>query len=189
MQQSSAIDVRAGYGVHDLTRDLAALVGFSAALAVTAGLTRTHMGVPGHSAIFWLPVLVLAGTYRRPGMALGAVLCGGMVAGAWGGLRGMEFAGLLGTAAAVEAFGIGQSARSRGLRMLLAGMLGHFGKLAVKALAFGVAGLPLNRAGLTLFPTLALYAAFGLAGGAIAWGILSAWLRLRGTGEATEPGS
>lgn len=183
MHHDSATEVQVGYGIADLTRDLAALIGFSAALAVTAGLIKTRIGVPGHSAIFWLPVLVLAGCYRRPGMALGAVVCGGLVAGTWGGLRGMEFSGLLASAAAIEAFGVGTSARSRGLRMLLAGLLGHLGKLGVKALAFGVAGLPLNRAGLTLFPTLTLYAAFGLAGGIMAWGILSAWLRLRGVRE------
>ncbi len=183
MHQNSTVQVQAGYGARDLTRDMAALLGFSAALAVTAGAVKTHIGVPGHSAIFWLPVLVLAGSYRRPGMALGAVLCGGVVAGTWGGVRGMEFAGLLATAAAIEAFGIGQSAQSRRFRMLLAGTIGHLGKLGVKALAFGVAGLPLNRAGLTLFPTLALYAAFGLAGAAIALGLFAAWQRLRGEKE------
>ena len=187
MHHASTLEAKAGYGVQDIARDLLALLGFSAALAVTAGAIKTPIAVPGHSAILWLPVLVLAGCYRRPGMALGAVLCGGLVAGGWGGLRGMEFSGLLASAAAVEAFGIGRSARSRGLRMLLAGTLGHLGKLGVKALAFGVAGLPLNRAGLTLYPTLVLYAAFGLAGGIIAWGLLSAWLRLRGAEEATEP--
>lgn len=183
MLRDSAIEAKATYGVRDIARDLLILLGFSVAVAVTRGYIKTHMGIPGHSAIFWIPVLVLAGSCRRPGVAVGSAICGGLAASGLGRMNAMEFSGLLASAAAIEAFGIGLAPKHRALRMLLAGILGHFGKLGVKALAVGVAGLPLNRAGLTLFPTFALYAAFGLAGGAIALGLFAAWQRLRGEKE------
>lgn len=185
MQHDSTLEVRTAYDVRSLARDLLVLLGFSVAVAVTRGLIKTHAMIPGHSAIFWIPVLVLAGSYRRPGMAVGSAICGGLAVSAFGRLNGMEFSGLLASAAAIEAFGIGLAPKHRALRMLSAGILGHFGKLGVKALALGVAGLPLNRAGLTLYPTFALYAAFGLAGGAIALGLFAAWSRFRGE-EETE---
>ncbi len=170
-----------------LARDLAALLGFSAALAVTAGLIRTPMHLPGHSAVFWMPVLVLAGAYRRPGLAAGSALLGGAASVLWCGKGALEFAGLLAAAGAVEALRAGWSARTRGLWLIVAGILGHLGKLGTKVLAALAAGSAVNDTGLLIVPTLALYAAFGLAGGALAWGALTAWDRLR-PGEGERPG-
>jgi len=181
VRPSDALHRETGSDIRALTRDLAALLGFSAALAVAVGAIKTPLHMPGHSAVIWMPILVLAGCQRRRGMAVGSALVGGGVAALWGGVGVVEFAGLLASGAAVEACGLGRSARARGLWMLLAGMLAHLGKLGIKVLVVGVAGLPLNRSGLPLVPTLAQYAAFGLIGGAVAWGALSAWHRLRGS--------
>lgn len=159
--------------------DLAALLGFSTALAITAGVIKTPIGVPGHSAIFWIPVLVLAGCHRRQGMAVGAGLLGGMMAGLWCGPGIAKLAGLLAASAVVEAWGLGARAKPGALRMAATGALAHVGKLGVKVLSILVAGIPLNKAGLPLLPTLVLYAAFGIGGGIIAWGLLRAFNGLR----------
>jgi len=166
--------------LRDFAREAAALLGFSAALAVTAGLIKTPMGVPGHAAVLWIPVLVLAGCRRLPGFTVATAVCGGAMAAGLGGFRAMEFAGVLASAAVIEAFGLGRSGRPRGLLILAAGALGHTAKLLIKLLALTVAGVPLNRAGLPLVPTLALYASFGIIGGVIAWSMLRGWNRLRG---------
>ena len=170
---------RHDYYSRPLVMDLLALLGFSAAIVVTRGLVKTHMGIPGHSAVYWVPVLILAAA-RRSGMPFGSALLGGTISMAFCGFRGMEFAGLMGTAAVIETFGIARSGKSRPVRMLLAGTLGHIGKLGVRALVLGVAGVPLNRAGMGLLPTLALYSLFGLIGGVVGLGMLLGWKKLRG---------
>jgi hypothetical protein len=163
-----------------VARDLASLLGFSAALAVTAGVIRTPMHLPGHSALFWLPVLVLAGAHRRPGMALGAALFGGGVAGLWGGVDGLGFASLLGAAAVMEVSGLGRPSQPRAVRWALAGMGAHAAKFALKLIASLTTGLPLNLAGLFPLATLGLYVAFGLAAGLLAWALLKAWRGVSG---------
>jgi hypothetical protein len=180
MSQSDAALTRDRADAKTVVADLAALCGFSVAVAVTAGVVKTPMALPGHSALFWLPVLVLAGAHRRPGMAIGAGLCGGLLGGLWGGIDAQGLAALLAGSGVIEAFGLGRSAQARGVRMIVAGLLAHLGKLGVKLAAGLAVGLPLNAARLPILPTLALYAAFGLAAGAMAWGVLAAWLRLRG---------
>ncbi len=167
-----------------LARDLGAGLGFSAALAITAGLIKTPMQLPGHSAIFWLPLLVLAGAHRRPGMAIGTAACGGAMALCFRGVDALGFASLLAAASAIEAFGIGQTTRARGLRMILAGLLAHLGKLVVKLVSTTAMGLPLNEALLPLLPTVALYAAFGVTAALIAWAALAGYERIRGSHAA-----
>jgi hypothetical protein len=169
-----------------LARDAAALLGFSAALAVAVGVIKTPMHVPGHSALFWMPILVLAGSHRRPGMAVGSAALGGAMASLWGGVGGLDFGCLLAAAALVQACALARSPESRGTWMLAAGVLGHLGKLGIKVLASVAAGLPLNHTGLLLLPTLGLYLAFGLMGGSLAWGALAASRRL---GRADDHGS
>ena len=179
MQQLEGVRPQAHCGLQPLARDLAVLLGFSAALAVAAGVVRTPMGVPGHSAVYRMAILVLAGSYRRPGMAVGTALCGGALATLWVGFSGGQFAGLLASGAVVEALGIGGSPGPSSLRLLLAGVLGNFGKLAIKILATTSAGLPLNHALIPLLPTIGLYTIFGVIGGAVAWGALSSCSQLR----------
>jgi len=169
-----------------LARDAAALLGFSAALAVAAGVTKTPMHLPGHSAIFWMPVLVVAGSHRRPGMAVGSAVLGGAMASLWGGVGGLDFGCLLAAAAMVQACSLARSPESRGTWMLAAGVLGHLGKLGIKVTAALASGLPLNHTGLLLLPTLGLYVAFGLIGGVLAWGALAASRRL---GRVDDHGS
>jgi len=180
MSESSAALTGVRTDAQALVRDLAALLGFSAALAVTAGLVRTPMQLPGHSAIFWLPVLVLAGAHRRPGMAIGTAVCGGAMALSIRGTDVLGLAALLAAASAVEALGLGQTKRSRGLRMIAAGLLAHLGKLVVKLVSTTAMGVPLNEALLPVLPTAALYAAFGVAAALIAWGALAGYERIRG---------
>jgi len=98
-------------------------------------------------------------------------------------MKPLELAGVLVSAGVVEVIGLGQMGRPSGLRMIIAGMAGHLGKLAVKVLSLAVTGALLNRTGLPVIQTAALYAVFGILGGLIAWGGLSAWLRLRGHRE------
>jgi hypothetical protein len=170
----AAIDAKA------LVRDAAILLGSSGALAIAAGVIKTPMRMPGHSAVFWLPILVLAAAHRRPSMAAGTALIGGGAAAAWGGLSGLEFAGLLGAGAVATAIGLARRETYAGPVMLAVGVLAHAAKLGVKVLAVAASGLPLNRAGLPVLPTLALYVTFGLIGGVTAWGCLAGWRRLRG---------
>jgi hypothetical protein len=163
------------------------LLGFSVALVVTRGVIHTPIGVPGHSAVFWIPVLVLAGCRRMPGFVVATAICGGAMAAGIGGFRAMEFAGVLASAGVVEAFGLGRRRCRGGMLMLLAGGLGHVAKLSVKVLALAVAGVPLNHAGLPLMPTLGLYVSFGIIGGLLAWGARSGWERLRrGEGNSSK---
>lgn len=145
------------------------LIGFSGALAVTSGVVRTPIGVPGHSAMFWLPLLVLAGAQKRSGLAAGAALLGGAFCFLYCGRGLREIAGLLAAGAAVEACGGLRDSVPILVWMLLAGLLGHFGKLSTKVAAVFIAGLPLNLAGLAFLKTAALYSAFGIIAGAVAW--------------------
>ena len=161
-----------------IATELAALLGFSLAITVTAGLIKTSIGMPGHSAIFWMPVLLLAGC-RRPGMTAGAAIAGGGLGAALGAIRPNELAALMISASIVEAFGLSLTSRWRTVLLLLAGICGNLGKLGMKVFTLGIAGLPLNKVGLTLMPTLAIYAASGLIAGFIAIGILAGWARLR----------
>ncbi len=162
-----------------LARELAALLGFSLAVTVTAGFIKTHMGLPGHSAVIWLPVLLLAG-FRRPGMTAGAALAGGGLGAALGAIRPHELASLMVAASVVEAFGLSTATRWRAPLFLAAGILANLGKLALKFLTLGIAGLPLNRMGYPLLPTLAIYSAAGLIAGFIALGLVAGSERLRG---------
>jgi len=180
MSESSAALSGVRADAQSLACDLAALLGFSAALAVTAGLVKTPMQLPGHSAIFWLPVLVLAGAHRRPGMVIGTAVCGGAMALSFRGTDALGLASLLAAASAIEAFGLGQTKGARGLQMILAGLLAHLGKLVVKLVSTTAVGVPLNEALLPLLPTAALYAAFGVAAALIAWGGLAGYERIRG---------
>jgi len=163
---------------HVIATELAALLGFSLAVTVTAGLIKTHMGLPGHSAAIWMPVLLLAG-FRRPGMTAGAALVGGGLGAAMGAIRPHELASLMIAASIVEAFGLSTATRWRAPLFLLAGIGGNLGKLALKFLTAGVAGLPLNKMQLPLLPTFAIYAAAGLVAGFIALGIVTGWERAR----------
>jgi hypothetical protein len=161
-----------------MATELAALLGFSLAITVTAGLIKTPMALPGHSAVFWMPVLLLA-CCRRPGMTAGAALAGGGLGAALGAIRPNELAALMISASIVEAFGLSLTSRWRTVLLLVAGIAGNLGKLGLKVLTLGLAGLPLNHTGLPLMPTLAIYAASGLIAGFIAIGTLAGWARLR----------
>ncbi|MBM3471896.1 MAG: hypothetical protein FJX75_01320 [Armatimonadetes bacterium] len=163
---------------HVIATELAALLGFSLAITVTAGLIKTPMALPGHSAVFWMPVLLLA-CCRRPGMTAGAALAGGGLGAALGAIRPNELAALMISASIVEAFGLALTSRWRTVLLLVAGIAGNLGKLALKGFTLGLAGLPLNHTGLPFMPTLAIYAASGLVAGFIAIGILAGWARLR----------
>ncbi len=175
MLQERLSETISGTTIRAVAGEAVVLLGFSVALAVTAGLVKTPMGVPGHSAVFWVPVLVLAGCRRMPGFVVATALCGGAMAAGIGGFRAMEFAGVLASAGVVEAFGLGRRERPAGVLIVLAGGLGHATKLSVKVLALAVAGVPLNHAGLPLLPTLGLYVSFGIIGGLLAWGARSGW--------------
>ncbi len=179
MADNSAALTQSRWDTRTLARDVAALCGFSVALAVTVGVIKTPMQWPGHSAIFWLPVLVLAGTHRRTGMVIGAALCGGGLALSFRGTDALGMASLLAAASAIEAFSLNREGRARGLRMVLAGVGAHLGKLLVKLVSTAAMGLPLNEAFLPLLPTVALYLAFGAAAAFIAWGVLAGYSRLR----------
>jgi hypothetical protein len=163
---------------HLIARELAVLLGFSLAVTVTAGLVRTHWGLPGHSAIFWMPVLLLAGV-RRPGMTAGSALVGGCLGAAWGAIDPGELAALMLSASIVEAFGLSMATRQRAALIVVAGILGNLGKLGLKFVTLGLAGLPLNRMQLPLPPTFAIYAAAGLIAGVTALSILAGWEGLR----------
>jgi len=169
-----------------MATELAALLGFSVAVAVTADFAKTHMGLPGHSAVIWMPVLLLAG-YRRPGMTAGASLVGGGMASALGVMRPHELAALMISAAVVEAFGLSMSGRWRAPMLIAAGICGNLGKLAMKVVTSGLMGLPLNKMALPFMPTFAIYVAAGLIAGFIALGIIFGWDRLRR--ERARPGA
>ncbi len=165
----------------EVGRDFGAVLGFSLALAIARHVIHTPIGVPGHSAVFWIPVLVLAGFYRMPGTVVACATCGSLLGIGLGDLDALKIAGVLAAASVIEAFGLGQRQRPGALLILVAATLSHLGKLSTKLLAVVAAGLPLNRVGLPLGTTLALYAAFGLIGGVLAFAVLSAWRAARST--------
>lgn len=168
----------------EVARELAVLLAFSLAVAVTAGPLKLGLGIPGHAALYRLPVLLLAGCRRTPGFAVASAACGGLMAFGWGGFSGMNFAELLASAAVIEAFGLGRRKPPKLLLVLLAGGLAQGGKLLVKVVTALVAGVPLNRAGLPLAATLALHCSFGLLAGLIAYGLLLGYRRaLRATSQ------
>lgn len=114
---------------------------------------------------------MLAGTHCRAGMAAGAAVVGGACALMFCGMHLDTLGALLIGAAAVEAFALNRHRQPRLVVMALAGLVAHLGKLALKVIAL-LAGARLNTAGLPLAETLALYAAFGLVAGGLAWALL-----------------
>ncbi len=187
MAHERASATTAGIKAHDVARDLLAVLGFSVALVIARHVIHTPIGVPGHSAVFWIPVLLLAGRYRMPGCAVACATCGSLFGMGMGDLDAMKIAGVLAASATVDAFGLGQRKRVNALLLLAAGALAHVAKLMTKILATVVAGAPLNAVGVPLLPSLGLYVSFGLIGGVIALAVLYAWTRLsraRGSGDA-----
>ena len=173
-------------GRRALIRDIAVLMGYSIALAVAVGMVKTQLGVPGHSAVRWMPILLLAGAGGRAGMTVGTAALGVLLARSWGGINAPEAAAVLAAGGVVEAVMGAWGGRRLVSVMLLAGVLGHLGKLCIKILAAVCMGIPLNRAGLPLLPTAALYVTFGLIGGAVAWGAWWTWARLRHRSEQQQ---
>lgn len=162
----------------DVAREVAVLLGFSVAVAVTASLVKLGLGIPGHAAVHRLPVLLLAGCRRTPGFTVATATCGGLMAFGMGGFSAMNFAELLASAAVIEAFGLGRRKNLGLLLVLVVGLVAHMGKLLLKVMAVLVAGLPLNRVGLPVDATLALYASFGVIAGLVSYGLLLGWQRL-----------
>lgn len=122
-----------------------------------------HLGLPGHSALFWLPPLLIAARWGPRGSGalvagMGTMLCWGM-----GVVTPAKVGGYLLAGAAIEAtYYLGRRA-PEAVRMVAAGIGGHLGKLAFKVLLLAGTGLPMTRAEPHLLWALVLYASFGAA--------------------------
>ncbi|MFP3904562.1 MAG: hypothetical protein ACLFWB_10015 [Armatimonadota bacterium] len=174
MQQGTGVQETTGIDAQAVATYAAMMLAFSAALVITDGIIRTPIGVPGHSAVFWIPVLVLAGAQKRSGIAAGSSVLAGSASLLWfggnvGGVMTLAAAGVV-----IEVLAAFKHTDTLAVWMVLAGLAAHFGKLAIKVLMALVMVKPLNLAGLQLVETAVLYAAFGIIGGAIAWTMTSA---------------
>ncbi|MGQ9729753.1 MAG: hypothetical protein ACUVX8_00635 [Candidatus Zipacnadales bacterium] len=158
--------------------DLAILLAFSAGVVLTVGVLKTPLQLPGHSAILWMPILLLAGS-RRVGLSFGSALVGGGVGVVWGFVKPLELSTIMAVAAVIEALRLSRTRHSQAVMMLMAGVLGNLTKLGLKVFTQSLGGGLLNHAGLALLPTVALYTGFGLLAGMIAAGLVAGWRRVR----------
>lgn len=182
MADTTRVDEVSGLDARSIATYAAMMPAFSSALLIADGIIHTPIRVPGHSAVFWIPVLVLAGAQKRPGMAAGSSMLAGGASYLWFGQGVGNLMTLMAAGAVIELMAAFKHTDTLAMWMVFAGLAGNFGKLAIKALMALVFIKPLNAAGLQLLQTALLYAAFGLIGGAIAWILTSAG---RSIGEKT----
>ncbi len=160
------------------------LLSILAALVVVAKIAlRLPLQLPGHSGIFWMAIIVVAGgIVPKPG----ATSLVGLTSGLLAAFLGLGDFGALDTLLSYTMTGVGTDLALWLLRnpenlvvAALAGTFGHFAKFLVKWAISIVSGAPVGFVALGLARTLISYLIFGALGGLLG-GLTLAALRKAG---------
>lgn len=153
------------------TFELILLTLFSALIVVAKIALRFPIQVPGHSGLFWMAIVIVAGGVvpKR-----GATSLVGLSSGILAAFLGMGDFGAINTFFSYTMVGI---ATELALWLLgapenlwvagLAGALGHLGKFVVKWILGIITGAPLGFIALGLAWSFATYIVFGILGGVL----------------------
>ena len=159
--------------VRPIARDL--LIALVTGLAVAKRVFDFHLGIPGHSGVLWIAVLLAGGASGRKGTGLAA----GLAVGLWGvplGLgHSMGYNALLyGSAgAALDLYRLWQPLRlSNPLGAAAAGLAMHVAKLGYVVTYAGMIGMVKNIHLFGFGPVALNHAIFGVAGGLLGWTML-----------------
>ena len=133
-------------------------VGFAVALASPP----LHLGIPGHRALFWLPPLLVAAVWGTRGAGTLVAAGGALVTCGLGVMTPDKISGYLLAGLFVDLLAAGAGRAPESLRVILAGILGHLGRLVPKVIIAAGAGLPATRFQPHLVGTVVFYAFFGL---------------------------
>lgn len=146
------------------------LLALFAALVVVAKIAlRLPLQAPGHSGIFWMAIIIVAtGVVHKPGAASVVGLTSGIIAA----FMGVGDFGALNTLLSYTAVGVGTDLAllllgdpENPVVAVLAGMLGHIGKILVKWGLGTITGAPVGFIALGLARALVSYLIFGALGG------------------------
>ena len=149
--------------------NLALVGGFALALAGARVLARQIHGLPGHSAVFWLPVLIAArGRLGWRGSALAVGAGGSLLMTPAGGVA-REVAGIAVACAAIESVAVALGGWRRLVVLVGCGVVANLAKLVVRVTPALALGLPANVARHSPVTVIALHVSFGAVGGVIGW--------------------
>lgn len=149
--------------------NLALVGGFALAFAAARVLARQVHGLPGHSAAFWLPVLIAArGRLGWPGSTL-AVGAGGNLLMIPVGTGSHEVVGIAVACAAIESVAVALGEWRRLLVLMAGGVVANIAKLLVHVTPVLALGLPAKVMLHSPAVVIALHIAFGAVGGVIGW--------------------
>jgi len=163
------------------TFQLILLALFAVLIVVAKIALKTPIQMPGHSGLFWMALIIIAGgLVPRPG----ATSLVGLTSGILAAFLGMGDFGALETLLSYTAVGIGTDLALLLLRNLdnlavcaLVGVIGHLGKFVVKWALGAVTGAPLGFVALGLARSFLSYIIFGALGGLLAGLTLTALRR------------
>ena len=167
-------------GAHPLARELALAILTGLGVALAKRFFDFQLGIPGHSGVGWVAVMVAGSAMGRPGVGVVA----GLSVGLWGvpvGLgHSMGYNALLyATAgAAVDVVRWLRMVRlSNPLGAAFAGFAIHMAKFGYIVTYAGAIGMVKNFHLLGLAPSAFNHALFGVAGGLAGWAML--WVARR----------
>jgi len=143
-----------------------------------------HLGIPGHRALFWLPPLLVAAMWGTRGAGTLVAAGGTLVTCGLGVMTPDKISGYLLAGLFVDLLTAGTGRAPESLRVVLAGALGHLGRLVPKMIMAASAGLPATRSQPHLAGAVVFYAFFGLGAALLTLGgktvLCWYWNRLSG---------
>jgi hypothetical protein len=173
----TAVARRPGALSRPLARDLAIALGTGLAVALAKRYLDFHLGVPGHSGLFWVAVLLAGASRGRAGTGVAA----GAAVGLWGipaGLghsAGYNMALYASAGAALDAMRLARWMPVERLAgAVVAGTAMHLAKLAFIVMYASATGLVKHIHLLGLAPTAFNHVLFGAGAGVLAWAALRA---------------
>jgi len=178
---SRALTTRRPVGLdRALARDLAIAAATGLGVALAKRYLDFHLGIPGHSGLFWVAALLLGASQGRAGTGVAA----GIAVGAWGVPLGLGHSIGYNMALYASAGGALDALRlTRWLSVerlpgaIVAGTSMHLAKLAYITTYASATGLVKHFHLLGFAPTAFNHALFGAGAGILAWAALRATRR------------
>lgn len=177
------VSVREGYGyLGHVLYTVAVVVSFSVFVALAKGYFRVPLHIPGHSALYVIPLMILgrkASRNRLGGTGIGG-LSGAMMA--FFGLGGGFLLGIpryLFMGAVIDIVLWKDSADLSAMHLVAAGALANFAKFFVGLVIASMVGIPAFFIQLGMTYSVMTHMTFGAIGGFLAFGVMKAFRHLR----------